>query len=932
MFTQTVNQLLDKIQNNQISRLNLSTPSPDNEALDVTPPQVWEGRTHYVSALAVLPDGSVVSGSKENTLRHWDPQSGRCRSVWTGHNAPVTALVVLPDGSLVSASSDNTLRHWDPQSGQCTSVWRGYTSTVGALAALPDGSIVSASSDSSLRHWDTQSGRCIGVWAGHTSNVAALAVLPDGSLVSASLDKTLRHWDTYSGQCTSVWKGHTGWVTALAALADGSIVSASSDSTLRHWDSQSGQCLKAWGGRASSINSLVALPDGFVISGTGINPFGKNKHYSLRRWDPQSGQCLNVWRGHTGGITALAALPDGSTVSASVDNTLRRWWAPPQILTLQQIEGVLDALKDNRSVETFALSGVIFTPTMMQALTQVIAHHPHLSSLSLERCCLIDEGMQPLLNALKNPVSKLTQFNLSHNPQISEETQRALQQAMELRQVQYPVPEWTKSQKADIQALLNNSLQHLEWSETPLTQVQVLGLAGVLTMNHSLRTLSLEDAQVDILGVQSLAQVLKIHPGIQKLLLDDNPLGEQGLQAVLELFQQHNTLFKVAAAVETKSTKPHRQQLKAYNRQYKFRKEQSSVLAAAVDESFLPAHFYDRAWDGNQVMAEPVFSSVLGRLVEKERLVNHGGAVEGPAVALPLVEEHIRETVTETQPHAWHEGTVYLPQLWVLGVLEAIEAGQGNFLTTYWERHPGLVTHHYGAKDGTLPVYRLLINAGRKDAFSHWLEYYSRYQGDDPALPSIATWFSEVAEGHHALHYLIQTMEGEEQEKWFREVRFDLGVTGGVYHGLVHLHRPETLEADKNAIERLVAQKLLPIDIDKEGYTPLMRAMTQGHYDLVELLLPYSEPQARAVKIHHDRYVERLENTISLLLEQMEGDSEAKNKAENVLKASLAGGVPASKTYPATKQRLRQLFFSSAPAAALDSPEEVLQTQPSLQG
>ena len=834
MFEQAFNQLLNNIHNNQLQQLNLITTASQRETINVTPLQSWEGHTSPVYALAVLHDGSVVSGSYDMTLRHWDPQSGQCLSTWKGHTSWVKALAVLHDGSVVSASKDKTLRRWDSRSEQCLSSWTGHTSHVTALAVLPDGSVVSASHDNTLRHWGPQSGQCFSTWYGHTHYVNALAVLHDGSVVSASLDNTLRRWDPQTGQCLSTWKGHTRSVTALAVLPDGSAVSGSHDNTLRHWDPQSGQCLSTWYGHTSAGRALAVLQDGSVVSGSADG--------TLRHWDPQSGQCLSTWKGHTDTVRALAVLPDGSVVSASHDNTLRHWPVLPAVLTLEQVEEVLEALKHNRSVQSLALSGVTFTPSTTQALAQVIVIHPQLSSIALENGDLTDENIQPLLNALKNPTSRVTQFNVPNNPKLSQNVQNALQMLSR----QYPDPQWTETQTKDIKALLNNTLKYLDWSDAPLTQAQVLGLAGALTMNHSLRALFLEDAQVDTLGVQALAQVLKTHPRVQKLMLDKNPLGEQGVQAVLDVFQHHNTPFKVNAALETRASKPQRQQLKAYNKQYTARKEQAAAIPAAADESALPAHFYDRTWEGNQIMAEPAFSCALGKVMEKERLVKLGdqATLQQPIVVLPLVEEHIRETVTETLPHAWHGGTVYLPQHWVLGVLQAIQAGEDNALVAYWERHPGLVTHRYETEAGPLPVYRLLMNARRQGAFAQWLAYYSRYHNDDPTLPAIVTWFTQVKEGHHALHHLIQSIDAKEQEGWFREVRFDLGVTSGVYHGLVHLHSPETLKADSKAIEHLVAQGLLPTEADKEGYTPLMRAVMEEHYALAKLLLPYSETQA----------------------------------------------------------------------------------------
>ena len=40
-----------------------------------------------------------------------------------GHRGEVECVTVLPDGRVVSGSDDNTLRVWDTKTGQCLDVW-----------------------------------------------------------------------------------------------------------------------------------------------------------------------------------------------------------------------------------------------------------------------------------------------------------------------------------------------------------------------------------------------------------------------------------------------------------------------------------------------------------------------------------------------------------------------------------------------------------------------------------------------------------------------------------------------------------------------------------------------------------------------------------------------------------------------------------------
>ena len=71
------------------------------------------GHTNWADALAVMPDGKLVSGSNDNTVRIWDTTSGACLLTLADHTDGVNALAVLPDGRLVSGSDDLTVRVWE---------------------------------------------------------------------------------------------------------------------------------------------------------------------------------------------------------------------------------------------------------------------------------------------------------------------------------------------------------------------------------------------------------------------------------------------------------------------------------------------------------------------------------------------------------------------------------------------------------------------------------------------------------------------------------------------------------------------------------------------------------------------------------------------------------------------------------------------------
>ena len=71
-----------------------------------------------------------------------------------GHQAPVNALSTLPDGRVVSGSFDETIKVWDVDSGMELNTLEGHTSWVNTLEAISDDRIVSGADDNRICVWD----------------------------------------------------------------------------------------------------------------------------------------------------------------------------------------------------------------------------------------------------------------------------------------------------------------------------------------------------------------------------------------------------------------------------------------------------------------------------------------------------------------------------------------------------------------------------------------------------------------------------------------------------------------------------------------------------------------------------------------------------------------------------------------------------------
>nr|MDO8110933.1 TIR domain-containing protein [Candidatus Sigynarchaeota archaeon] len=282
------------------------------------------GHTDTVNTCAFSPEGiTIVSGSRDKTLKLWNILTGQEIRTLEGHSYGVYSCAFSPDGTtIVSASDDAKLKLWNARTGEKISTLVGHSSLVWACAFSRDGTeIVSASSDHTLKLWDARTGKELRTLGGHSSGVTACAFSPDGTtIVSGSEDKTLKLWNARTGEEMRSLKGHSAWVHACAFSPDGTtIVSGSSDKTLILWDALTGKAQRTLAGHSDKVWACAFSPDGATIVSASWDK-------TLRLWDARTGKEVCILSGHSDGVWTCAFSPDGTRIaSGSSDKSLKIW-------------------------------------------------------------------------------------------------------------------------------------------------------------------------------------------------------------------------------------------------------------------------------------------------------------------------------------------------------------------------------------------------------------------------------------------------------------------------------------------------------------------------------------------------------------------------------------------------------------------------------
>jgi hypothetical protein len=272
------------------------------------------GHTGEIFAVAFSPTGHVLaSGGGDQTIRIWEPGTGRELNVLRGHVGAVRALAFSPDGQrLASGSADTTIRIWDVGSGKERKSVSSPFGAVHAVAFSPDGQwLASGGHDGSIRIWDVASGKELKAMRSQFGIIYSIAFSPDSKiLATGSSDPIVHLWDLATGMERGALAGHTDHVHAVTFSSDSRLLaSGSSDRTVRLWEVAGGRERSVFSGHTGEVNAVALSTDGRTLASAGADG-------TVRVWDVATGNERASLTGHVGPVWSLAISPDGSLLAS----------------------------------------------------------------------------------------------------------------------------------------------------------------------------------------------------------------------------------------------------------------------------------------------------------------------------------------------------------------------------------------------------------------------------------------------------------------------------------------------------------------------------------------------------------------------------------------------------------------------------------------
>ena len=316
---------------NQFENKKVKVWNTQTGKLHATLEQDRRGSNTPFTTVQFSKDGqTVICGSQDGTLRHWNPKTGEnVKPFGDAENGKYTLLPISPNNTtLVRKTEDDNFELWDIETGEVLITLKGFGHAIPPLnVSLVDKQAgVFKLQNKPTDLWEIISPKFAASIRGTSDQmtVPAVAYSSNSATLVGKRSETVTLWDTNTNEQRGTFKEDYGDFVAHAFSPDGRILAVATrwGHTIRLWNVLTGEQELTLQGHAERITSITFSPDGATIASAEVL---NESEYVIRIWDAKTGENLNTIANvihHVNGqrlpIRDVAFTPDGKTL-ASID-------------------------------------------------------------------------------------------------------------------------------------------------------------------------------------------------------------------------------------------------------------------------------------------------------------------------------------------------------------------------------------------------------------------------------------------------------------------------------------------------------------------------------------------------------------------------------------------------------------------------------------
>jgi WD40 repeat protein len=215
----------------------------------------------------------VASASDDTTVNVWDTLTWTSFRKYTNHTNIVYSLDQIDNDTMVSGSKDNTIRIWRISTGETVKIITFNVAVyVIRVFSIEYKLIVCGTygGSNNLQIFNYNTGALNRTLIGHSDHVRSIEMLSGQFMASGGADQNVIIWDLFSYSIKYSLTGHTISVTCVKRLSSNLMASGDWNGTIIVWNWLTGERIFNLNGHTSGLylNSLDLYDDQTLISGS----------------------------------------------------------------------------------------------------------------------------------------------------------------------------------------------------------------------------------------------------------------------------------------------------------------------------------------------------------------------------------------------------------------------------------------------------------------------------------------------------------------------------------------------------------------------------------------------------------------------------------------------------------------------------------------